>query len=229
MKLINNDEEAIVAIRLGGSIGALGLHPLACHLRGEINLSSYDYIYIDSVVALILLKIVGYKGVRRYRGPSLFVHCLTSLGSDYSQILVGCDDVKFGLIKRRFSPARCDYFNLPFGPVEDLVDRRYVEPLKMLDSQVLWVGIGCPKQDQWIERVKGDFGAVSIIGVGAAFDFASGVLRQPPAVLSRFGLEWSWRLLFDFNRMSRRLYQSITTLWIHRQRVGSEISRLLGS
>jgi N-acetylglucosaminyldiphosphoundecaprenol N-acetyl-beta-D-mannosaminyltransferase len=68
---------------------------------------------------------------------------------------------------------------------------------------VVWVGIGVPKQEKWMAAMRGRLDAPVLIGVGAAFDFHAGLVAQAPAWMQRRGLEW----LFRLNQEPRRLWR----------------------
>lgn len=69
---------------------------------------------------------------------------------------------------------------------------------------VLWVGLGTPKQEVWMLAHRGHMPATVMVGVGAAFDLAAGRVRQAPPWLRRSGLEWAWRLTQEPRRLGRR-------------------------
>lgn len=69
--------------------------------------------------------------------------------------------------------------------------------------RILFVGIGCPKQERWILEQRGHVPAV-MVGVGAAFDFIAGVKRQAPRLVQAAGLEWLFRLCSEPRRLWRR-------------------------
>jgi len=69
---------------------------------------------------------------------------------------------------------------------------------------VLWVGLGCPKQEHWMYEHKGVIKVSVMIGVGAAFDFLSGRVRQAPKWMQNMGLEWLFRLFQEPRRLSYR-------------------------
>ena len=69
---------------------------------------------------------------------------------------------------------------------------------------VLWVGLGTPKQQQWAELARDRRVARVIVTVGAAFDFHAGRVRQAPPWMQRAGLEWAFRLSQDPRRLWRR-------------------------
>jgi N-acetylglucosaminyldiphosphoundecaprenol N-acetyl-beta-D-mannosaminyltransferase len=71
------------------------------------------------------------------------------------------------------------------------------------EAEIVWVGLGTPKQDVEIARLAQEVSAVHL-AVGAAFDFVSGNKRQAPAWVGRAGLEWAYRLRMEPRRLWRR-------------------------
>ncbi len=71
-------------------------------------------------------------------------------------------------------------------------------------AEVVWVGIGVPKQEKWMARMKPRLRSQVLVGVGAAFDFHGGLIPQAPAVMQRMGLEWAFRLAQEPRRLWRR-------------------------
>jgi N-acetylglucosaminyldiphosphoundecaprenol N-acetyl-beta-D-mannosaminyltransferase len=69
---------------------------------------------------------------------------------------------------------------------------------------VVWVGIGVPKQEKWMARMRPRLTTPVLIGVGAAFDFHAGLVPQAPQSLQRCGLEWAFRLSQEPRRLWRR-------------------------
>jgi len=66
------------------------------------------------------------------------------------------------------------------------------------------VGLGAPKQELWMANHRSRLDAPVLVGVGAAFDFHAGLLRQAPPVLQRMGLEWAFRLAMEPRRLAGR-------------------------
>jgi len=91
----------------------------------------------------------------------------------------------------------------PFRELTTEEDARIVADIQASGAQVLFVGMGCPKQERWIINHQGVVPA-PMLGVGAAFDFIAGVKRYAPAWLQRLGLEWLFRLLTEPRRLWRR-------------------------
>jgi N-acetylglucosaminyldiphosphoundecaprenol N-acetyl-beta-D-mannosaminyltransferase len=92
----------------------------------------------------------------------------------------------------------------PFRQLSHEEDATIVRKINEANPDIVWVGLGAPKQEQWMAahlcRVK----APVLIGVGAAFDFHAGVKRQAPRWMQRSGLEWLFRLASEPRRLWRR-------------------------
>lgn len=69
---------------------------------------------------------------------------------------------------------------------------------------IVWVGLGTPKQDEWVGQFRALLEAPVLVAVGAAFDFHAGTVRQAPRWMMRMGLEWFFRLLMEPRRLWRR-------------------------
>jgi N-acetylglucosaminyldiphosphoundecaprenol N-acetyl-beta-D-mannosaminyltransferase len=68
----------------------------------------------------------------------------------------------------------------------------------------LFVGVGCPRSEVWIERFRDDLGDLYAFSVGAALAFHVGLQRRAPKVMRQFGLEWLWRLMMEPRRLAGR-------------------------
>jgi N-acetylglucosaminyldiphosphoundecaprenol N-acetyl-beta-D-mannosaminyltransferase len=95
----------------------------------------------------------------------------------------------------------------PHGPqVSPEVNRSIIEDINRARPDVLWVGLGAPKQDRWIADNLGELRVKVAAGVGAAFDFCSGRLRRAPVWMQKAGLEWLFRFLMEPRRLFRRYF-----------------------
>lgn len=107
-------------------------------------------------------------------------------------------------IERRWPGAHLVGCESP--PFRDLTDDDRVEAAQRfaeVGADIVWVGLGTPKQDFEVERLA-HFSAASFVAVGAAFDFIAGTKKQPPLWLQRIGMEWAYRLLSEPRRLWRR-------------------------
>ncbi len=100
----------------------------------------------------------------------------------------------------------------PFRPLNPHEDEAAVERMNASKAGVVFVGLGCPKQERWMAEHRGRVQAV-MIGVGAAFDFHAGTVARAPLWMQRSGLEWLHRLASEPRRLWRR-YLVTNTLFI---------------
>ena len=83
-------------------------------------------------------------------------------------------------------------------------EHRIIDAIRQTKPAIVLVGLGAPKQEQWIVRHQHTFPSVKIfIGVGGAFDIWSGRLKRAPAFMRALGLEWLWRFLLEPRRLPR--------------------------
>ena len=92
----------------------------------------------------------------------------------------------------------------PFASLDELCTPETAAKINASGADVVWVGIGSPKQEYWIARMRPLLHAPVLLAVGAAFDFHSGAVVQAPRWMQRAGLEWSFRLASDPRRLWRR-------------------------
>jgi N-acetylglucosaminyldiphosphoundecaprenol N-acetyl-beta-D-mannosaminyltransferase len=92
----------------------------------------------------------------------------------------------------------------PFSDQLDAPDPALVALLNDSGANVIWVGLGSPKQDLWMALYRPLLRAPLLIGVGAAFDMLAGVKRQAPAWMRGIGLEWLFRLAQEPGRLGKR-------------------------
>lgn len=91
----------------------------------------------------------------------------------------------------------------PFHPASPAEVRQLAADLNASGVKLIFVGLGCPKQERWMAQYKPLLHAI-MIGVGAAFDFNAGAVRPSPAWVHKAGLEWLYRLLSEPHRLWRR-------------------------
>lgn len=100
----------------------------------------------------------------------------------------------------------------PFRAPSPAEDETEVAAINASGAHVVFVGLGCPKQEKWMAAHRGKINAV-LIGVGAAFDFHSGMKKRAPLWWQRNGLEWLYRLGSEPRRLLRR-YLVTNTLFV---------------
>ncbi len=109
----------------------------------------------------------------------------------------------------------------PFRELSEKEDQKIIEKIRAASPDLIWVGLGAPKQEKWMAAHKGRFDAV-MIGVGAGFDFHAGVRKRAPKWIQRIGFEWLYRLLQEPGRLFSRYFYSNTKFLLNvgRDRIG---------
>ena len=92
----------------------------------------------------------------------------------------------------------------PFGAINESDEAENIKIINESGAQFVWVGMGCPKQEQWMQVYHQQLNASVVLAVGAAFDFIAGTVSQSPAFLQRAGLEWLYRLCMEPKRLWKR-------------------------
>jgi N-acetylglucosaminyldiphosphoundecaprenol N-acetyl-beta-D-mannosaminyltransferase len=92
----------------------------------------------------------------------------------------------------------------PFRPLAADEEAAIADEINRSDADVVWVGIGVPRQEKWMAAMRGRLDAPVLVGVGAAFDFHAGLVRQAPRWMQSIGLEWAYRLSQEPRRLWRR-------------------------
>lgn len=91
----------------------------------------------------------------------------------------------------------------PFRELTAVERRSLVERVSASGANIVWVGLGTPKQDYFVEEMKQDL-RTPLVAVGAAFDFHAGLKPRPPRWIRAAGLEWAFRLVSEPRRLWRR-------------------------
>ncbi len=174
----------------------------------------------DGVPLVWALRLLGQKGQTRVYGPDLLLAFAESAAGqdDLTSYFYGgaegvAAELAEGLAKRFPGFCVAGAESPPFRELTAEEDAAVIERVNASGAKVLWVGLGCPKQERWMaERV--DRIRPVMVGVGAAFDFHTGRVRQAPRWMMRCGLEWLFRLLAEPRRLWRRyLFNNPHFLW----------------
>lgn len=95
------------------------------------------------------------------------------------------------------------HYSPPFRQLTALEMSEDVDRINQTGAKIVFIGLGCPKQEQWMAQQRGKIQAV-MLGVGAAFRFHSGEISQAPRWVMQWGLEWLYRLVTEPQRLWKR-------------------------
>ena len=94
----------------------------------------------------------------------------------------------------------------PFGDYKKLSSPEYIKKINSSSVKILFIGLGCPKQEIWMSKNKKKLGC-TLIGVGAAIDFISKNKKNPPRIIQSIGAEWLFRLVCEPQRLLVRNFK----------------------
>jgi len=180
-------------------------------LRGIFNASGLTT--PDGMAIVWALRLQGHRRVSRVYGPDLMQEvCRQGVDQGYRHFLYGGEPgVAEQLADRltgQFPRLRiAGTYGPPFGELAPEEDRVTVERINASQPDIVWVGLGSPRQEFWMAAHLERISAPVMIGVGAAFDFLSGRKPQAPRWMQRSGLEWLFRLATEPRRLWPRYRQ----------------------
>lgn len=160
----------------------------------------------------------GYPHQHRIAGPDLMWKCCDMAARHgFPVYFYGASEETLARLRARLREAFprlrvAGWEAPPFGPQSTEAHARAAARIERSGAQIVFVGLGCPKQEAWIAAQRGRIHAV-MLGVGAAFDFHAGRVRRAPRWMQRCGLEWLHRLLSEPRRLWRR-YLTTNTLFV---------------
>jgi N-acetylglucosaminyldiphosphoundecaprenol N-acetyl-beta-D-mannosaminyltransferase len=92
----------------------------------------------------------------------------------------------------------------PFRPLSEFEEDEIARTINASGADIVWCGLGCPKQEKWMARFRPRLTAAVLVGVGAAFDFLAGEMPHAPYWVQHAGLEWAFRALSEPKRLLPR-------------------------
>ena len=155
----------------------------------------------------------GYKQAQRVTGPDLMLELFAiSKEKGYRHYFYGATEETLQSMRKVIER---DYPGLeiagmyapPFRTLTPEEDEQVVARINASAPDFVWVGLGAPKQEQWMYQHMGQLQGV-LIGVGAGFDYLAGYIKRAPRWMQKLSLEWLYRLLQDPKRLWRRYFTS---------------------
>ncbi len=178
-------------------------------LKTAINRS--DLATPDGMPVAWTLRRYGFPDAQRISGPDLMLAILSRLNHENLPVFFYGSTNRTLLRLEQQLGRRFPNLNIagahapPFRQLTTAEDTQVVEMLNSSGARIIFVGLGCPKQELWMADHRDKVQAV-MIGVGAAFDFHAGNIKRAPKFIQRLGLEWLHRLSQEPRRLFRRYF-----------------------
>jgi len=155
-------------------------------------------------------KLNGYREMSRVYGPDLMLDvCAWSEQSGCKHFFYGGAEGVAELLAQKLK-AKFPKLNIvgtftpPFRALNPAEEKQLAEQIRAVQPDILWVGLSTPKQEKFMAEYLPKLDVTLMVGVGAAFDFHSGRIKQAPRWMQRSGLEWFYRLCSEPRRLAKR-------------------------
>lgn len=164
----------------------------------------------------------GFPEAQRVTGPDLML-ALFSRANGLKHYFYGSTEETLAMLREKLtaqypSLAISGMTSPPFRELRPEEDAEEIRKINASGADIIWVGLGAPKQEVWMYEHRDKVNGV-MIGVGAGFDYHAGNIKRAPMWMQRMSLEWLYRLLQDPKRLFRRYFVTNTRyLWLtHRE------------
>jgi exopolysaccharide biosynthesis WecB/TagA/CpsF family protein len=176
----------------------------------RVALNSCSLSVPDGMPLVWISKLTDTPLHNRVYGPDLFKYfCKLSERKEYSLFFYGGSPLVLQELKKKllsgFSKVHiAGSISPPYRPLTMAEEKRCLDEINRSNPDVLWISLGCPKQEKWMNSIRKRVKVPVIACVGAAFDFHSGAIRQAPKSWQHIGLEWLFRLIQEPRRLAFR-------------------------
>jgi N-acetylglucosaminyldiphosphoundecaprenol N-acetyl-beta-D-mannosaminyltransferase len=178
------------------------------YFKGVVN--SADLVIPDGRPIFWAQKLLGHSSAEQVRGEDIMNALCKVAGSKNLNIgLYGGSsdsllDKVVNNLKQSYQDIQITYnYSPPFRLLTEEEDQVVINEINNAEVNVLFVGIGCPKQERWMAEHKNSVNCV-MLGVGAAYDFIAGSKQHAPGWMQKLGLEWLFRLCSEPARLWKR-------------------------
>lgn len=160
----------------------------------------------------------GFGQMQRTTGPSLMEEMFRQTKRPLRHYFYGSSEDTLQLLRARMEEIWpqaeiAGMYSPPFRPLDAQEDAEICDMINATGADIVWVGLGAPKQERWMAEHQGRINGL-MIGVGAGFDYHAGKLSRAPQWMQRCNLEWLYRLLQEPRRLFRRyLHTNLSFIW----------------
>ncbi|GAA5128465.1 WecB/TagA/CpsF family glycosyltransferase [Luteolibacter yonseiensis] len=158
----------------------------------------------------------------RVYGPTLMLETLRATegkATEFKHFLLGGKQSTLDSLLEKFAirfpgVAIAGTHSPPFGEWPENEFDTISEKIRRSGANLIWVGLGCPKQEHWIASNKHRLPPGVYFGIGAAFAFHAGEVRQAPPLIQKCGMEWAYRVAMEPRRLFKR-YFTYNSLFVY--------------
>lgn len=183
-------------------------------------LNRADLVTADGMPLVWMMKLLGISRPDRVAGMDVFLSiCQEAQQQDVSVFFLGSEPSILRAIetrlKREFPSLKVAALEpLPFRPLKTAEDVAVVDKINRSGAGIVFISLGCPKQEKWMYEHKDNVQAV-MLGLGAVFPIYAGLKKPAPEWMRQSGLEWLHRLAQEPQRLWNRYFTTIPLfLWL---------------
>ena len=167
-------------------------------------INSADYVIPDGTGIVKAASILKTPLKTRVPGIELMEECLKIANANNQKVfLLGAKNDVVMKAEQKLTEKYPDInFDFHHG-VFDLTDEMVLKQVTSFNPDYIFVGMGYPRQEQWIERHAHRFNKTVLMGVGGSIEVFSGTKKRAPVLFRKMNLEWVYRLLIDWKRIGR--------------------------
>ncbi len=204
--------DAAIADRRGGYICVRDAHGVMAAQKDRHLMDIHEdaFLVVPDGMPLVWFGRLYGNEISRVCGPDLMLElCRHGAGRSHRHYFFGGTEDSLAKLKpvleKKFPGLNMvGLESPPFKPISTEADPDAVARIKAADPDIVWVGLGSPKQEYWMRANAPLLPNAILIGVGAAFNFHAGTVKRAPLWMQRSGLEWLFRLLQEPQRTWRR-------------------------
>jgi N-acetylglucosaminyldiphosphoundecaprenol N-acetyl-beta-D-mannosaminyltransferase len=208
--------------RRKGFVCAVGVHGVLEALRDPLvaeALGEAAIVVPDGMPMVWIGRIQGHRNMRHVTGPELMQQIFSrDEFANYTHFFYGgkegvADELAATLVRRSAGARVVGTYTPPFRELTKSEERALITTINNCRPDMIWVGISTPRQELLMRRLLPQLKTCLMFGVGAAFDFHTGRIRNCPAWIKLMGFHWLHRLLQDPRRLWRRNLRNLSFLW----------------
>jgi N-acetylglucosaminyldiphosphoundecaprenol N-acetyl-beta-D-mannosaminyltransferase len=173
-------------------------------------LRNADMILPDGAPVAWIMRLRGAEISQRVCGPDIMLAlCERSVSEGWRHYFYGgtegTAEALGRAMQKKYPGLKIAGFDCPpFRSLTSIEIEASIDRINAAKPDLVWIGLGCPKQELWMAEHRSRINGAVLLGVGAAFDFHSGRVQRAPVWMRTYGLEWLHRLISEPTRLWRR-------------------------
>lgn len=214
-EIIQSIKNKVAENRLVSATGAHGLVYSKSNKEFKEILNQYFFNLPDGMPAVWIGRMKGFKQMKRCYGPDFFAALIKATkDEEVNHYFCGgmegvADELKKACELKFDNKKVVGTFCPPFLSLDQYDYKSIAEDINAKHTDIVWIGLGAPKQEQFAYKLSKHTDASYIITVGAAFDFHTDRLVQSPAWIQQIGMEWFFRLIIEPKRLWKRYFEVV--------------------